>query len=334
MLDPDTLPVLKKGRNLLAFSGGVDSSALFFLLEAAGIAFDVAHVNYRTRGASDTEAAHVCRLANRYAKRCFVHEADAAETNFESDARRIRYAFFDRLIQTHGYDTLITAHQLDDRLEWLLMQLCKGAGLPEMVGMRPLETRTAYTLVRPLLHRSKADLRTWLDTRRLPYFEDESNRDERYTRNRFRYRFAAPMLSKYRKGIEASFRYLESDADSLSPPCEIHEFAEVLLLQNPPERTALMRCIDRRLKQRGYLMRRGDKERLLRENELVIGRRFALSIGTSYTILAPFLKTPMTRSFRERCRTLGIGPAVRPYLFTVPESFASVSAILEDAAPS
>ena len=46
---------IKNSKNLLAFSGGVDSSALFFLLLNHKIDFDIAIVNYNTREQSKDE---------------------------------------------------------------------------------------------------------------------------------------------------------------------------------------------------------------------------------------------------------------------------------------
>ena len=40
---------IKNSKNLLAFSGGVDSTALFFLLLKENISFDIAIVNYNVR---------------------------------------------------------------------------------------------------------------------------------------------------------------------------------------------------------------------------------------------------------------------------------------------
>ena len=48
---------LKEKKNLLAFSTGVDSSALFFLLLENNISFDIALVNYATRDNSNEEEA-------------------------------------------------------------------------------------------------------------------------------------------------------------------------------------------------------------------------------------------------------------------------------------
>ena len=55
---------IKNSKNLLAFSGGVDSSALFFLLLNHKIDFDIAIVNYNTRDQSKDEIAYALNLAN------------------------------------------------------------------------------------------------------------------------------------------------------------------------------------------------------------------------------------------------------------------------------
>ena len=49
---------IKNNKNLLAFSGGVDSSALFFLLQNHKIDFDIAIVNYNTREQSKDEVKY------------------------------------------------------------------------------------------------------------------------------------------------------------------------------------------------------------------------------------------------------------------------------------
>lgn len=333
MLDPDALAFLDGKRNLLAFSGGVDSTALFFLLEDAGIAFDIAHVNYHTRTASNEEADYARSLAERFGKKCFLHDAPGIGKNFEALARRERYDFFASLIDAHGYETVITAHQLDDRLEWLLMQLCKGAGVPELLGMEPMAVRDGYHLVRPLLFAAKDALKSWLDERKIGYFEDESNRDERFKRNRFRQQFSSPLLKTYRSGIEKSFRYLAADAAQLVRPEEGVRIGDVVLFRSIDNRLQLMRNLDRWFKSIGILMRQGEKERLLEEDELVISRRYALSIGPAFAIAAPIDETVMQKAFKEQCRRLGIGPTVRPYLFTHPAIFEQLLAALRHVRP-
>jgi len=328
MLDEHTLPVLREGRNLLAFSGGVDSTALFFLLLREDIPFDIAHVNYHTRVQSAQEAAYAQALADRYGKRCFLLDAEPIGKNFEAEARRVRYGFFESLIASEGYDTLLTAHQLDDRLEWLLMQLCKGAGLPELLGMESVTARAGYTLVRPLLGSGKSELRSWLDREDILYFEDTSNESTRHLRNRYRKQFAAPLLEAYGMGIKKSFAYLARDAQTLAGSKEAAIDTGILMTRTPQNRPDLMRMVDRWLKKEGYLLRRGEKERVLHEDELILGRRYALSITPSCTLVTPSCDAVMPKSFKEACRKLGIGPNVRPYLYADPATFEAVEAQL------
>ncbi|HHS92170.1 MAG TPA: tRNA lysidine(34) synthetase TilS, partial [Campylobacterales bacterium] len=58
----ESLSLLSKQKNLLAFSAGVDSSALFFLLLEYEIEFDIAMVNYGLREEADEEEAYVRSL--------------------------------------------------------------------------------------------------------------------------------------------------------------------------------------------------------------------------------------------------------------------------------
>jgi tRNA(Ile)-lysidine synthase len=333
MLDKRTLPLLKEGKNLLAFSGGVDSTALFFLLLREDIPFDIAHVNYHTRAQSMEEAAYAQSLAAQYGKQCHLLDAEPIGNNFEAEARRVRYGFFESLIDAHGYDTLLTAHQLDDRLEWLLMQLCKGAGLPELLGMEPLSKREGYTLVRPLLGITKSELRSWLDREKRAYFNDASNEDPRYLRNRFRRQYAAPLLEAYRQGIGKSFEYLSKDAETIAVREEASLEENVMMIRTPQSRPELMRTADRWLKRSGYLLRQGEKERIQHEDELVLGRRYALSITPQCTLLTPLETAVTPKAFRERCRVLGIGPKVRPYLYANPAIFEAVAARLLSQRP-
>ncbi|MCQ2984197.1 tRNA(Ile)-lysidine synthetase, partial [Helicobacter pylori] len=43
------LEPLREGKNLLGFSGGLDSTCLFYLLVGENIAFDIALVDYNTQ---------------------------------------------------------------------------------------------------------------------------------------------------------------------------------------------------------------------------------------------------------------------------------------------
>ena len=65
----------KSSNNLLAFSAGVDSTALFFWLVEKNIPFDIAIVNYHTRPTSDEEVAYAKELAEKFNKKITLKNA-------------------------------------------------------------------------------------------------------------------------------------------------------------------------------------------------------------------------------------------------------------------
>ena len=197
MLELENLELLKNRKNLLAFSAGVDSSALLFLLLEHNISFDIALVNYGLREQSKEEEAYTLELAQKYNLKAHITHAPTFENNFEKNARDFRYAFFDRLMQ--NYDNLLTAHQLNDQLEWFLMRLTKGAGTTELLGLEPVSQRKDYRVVRPLLQHSKEELLEYLNKHQHHYFIDESNIDEKYERNHFRKNFSNKLLKSIKR---------------------------------------------------------------------------------------------------------------------------------------
>ena len=70
-LDNETLKTLKQTKNLLAFSGGGDSVALFFLLLQNDIEFDIAIVDYGVREQSILEVEYAKELAATHNKKCY-----------------------------------------------------------------------------------------------------------------------------------------------------------------------------------------------------------------------------------------------------------------------
>ena len=86
----EILKLLKKGKNLLAFSYGSDSSALFYLLMQEKIDFDLVMINYKTRKNSDLEELKAKELALKWNKKIFIQSAPLFKSNFEKKARDFR----------------------------------------------------------------------------------------------------------------------------------------------------------------------------------------------------------------------------------------------------
>jgi len=307
--------LLEGQKNLLAFSAGVDSSALFFLLLEHRIPFDVAIVDYGLRAQSQEEIAHAQALAAQHNLICYTTKAPTFKSHFEQNARAFRYQFFEEIIREHGYDTLLTAHQLNDQLEWLLMRLSKGAGLSELIGLEPVTQKQKYTLVRPLLAHSKEVLLSYLEKNSYPYFTDESNSSDAYERNRFRKAFSDPFIAQHKEGVARSFAYLRQDKAALEQSFETiytNKALRIIKLHTP---SAKAKAADLTLKKLGYLLSASQRSEIAKEQSLVIGGTWAAEQQGALLYIAPYLTIAMPKAFKEQCRIAKVPTKIRPYLF-------------------
>jgi len=315
-LDESTLPLLKSSKNLLAFSAGVDSSALFFLLIQNDIKFDIALINYQLRDEADEEEAHAIALAKKYNLKVYTTKAPSFQNNFEKNARDFRYSFFDNIMQKESYTNLLTAHQLNDQLEWFLMRMTKGAGTAELLGLEAISERKTYILVRPLLHHAKDELLNYLEQNNYPYFIDKSNSEERYERNRFRKNFSNELLAQYKNGIKRSFDYLREDKKVLESGYEEIFHHKELYILNHESSSNQIRIVDKYLKKLGYLLSASQREELKVEKSIVFGGAWAVEITKNKIYIAPYKKNIMPKAFKEECRTLKIPTKVRAYIYS------------------
>ena len=330
MLKESSLQKLRTSKNLLAFSGGVDSSALFFTLLENNIKFDIAIVDYGVREQSKEELAYAKELAKKYELQCHIKSAPKIEKNFESKAREIRYSFFESLIKKQGYETLLTAHHLGDRFEWMLMQFCKGAGCAELGGMREIERRESHFLVRPLLHKEKSELLEYLHEKNINYFEDESNLDESIKRNAFRHNYAKPLLKEYLHGIKKSFEYIDADVESLIEKQELYKIDDFAYFKTSKNQRSNIYTIDKYLKSIGHIISAYERALLREQKSLVVGRAFLVVQMEKYMCITPYVKgkTKLDKEFKEECRVLKIDTKLREYLFLNPKIFILLKKLL------
>lgn len=307
------LPVLSRGKNLLAFSGGIDSSALFFTLIQYKIPFEIAHVNYQTRAQSDIETAHIKALCQIHKIPCHVFTCKLPKSNFEHRARSIRYAFFARVLRQQNLQILLSAHQLNDRLEWLLMRLLQGSGTLGLAGFSQREAWKEWELIRPFSKITKTNLQAFLDINSLPYFIDESNHDPSYLRNKIRHNFSDALLNLGASGIESSLDFLEIDAKILQGPKP--QKLKKLWRINRRETPSPVGVIDKILKQEGILMSQGQRQSLTCKDG-VIANKFAVGWHEDFVGIAPYVKASMSKDFKEACRKAKIPPLLRPYMYT------------------
>ena len=332
MISQNMLGRLSAGANLLAFSHGIDSTALFYILEEAGVKFDLAIVDHNVRKESKFEVESAKELASKFGKKIYVKSVNLAESNFEKNAREARYEFFSEICQKYGYKNLILAHQFDDKFEWFLMQLGKGAGLKELFGMSELERREHFWLVRPLLNLRKKELQNYLDERGLRYFVDETNLDGKLKRSFVRLNFSEPFLNEYFSGVKRSFEFLEADRQNLLPNItKIDD--EIFIIKNDSN---VVRGVDMAAKELNVLLSKAQKDELsanlAKQTSVVLSGKIAVGYANEFVLVTPFCKAVMPKEFKERARILRLPAINRGYLFTKDIQIENLSNFLANRA--
>ena len=191
---------------MLALSGGLDSMFLFYLLSTyqkeLGIELILAHVNHKQRRESDWEENELRRLADVAGLPIYI-------TSFSGDfsearAREFRYDFFRKIMKEVGATALVTAHHADDQVETILMRLIRGSRLRHLTGIKESQVVDDIEIIRPLLHFHKKDFPP------IFHFEDQTNRENSYFRNRIRNRYL-PELEKENPRIRTALLNLGSE---------------------------------------------------------------------------------------------------------------------------
>lgn len=185
----------KSERLLVAVSGGVDSMVLVNLLHSAEFSFDIAHVNYGLRGAeSFTDEGFVQNWGDAHQIPVYIHRPRYdGHSNVQVWARDVRYAYFDALMKSGGYHSLLTAHHFDDQIETFILNFTRGSGHEGLGGIR---VRRGY-IKRPLLFARKSDIQRFAVQHQLMWREDRTNATDNYLRNMVRHRIV-PVLDELR----------------------------------------------------------------------------------------------------------------------------------------
>ena len=177
-------------RLLVALSGGVDSVALFLLLEKLAREEDLSlgcvHVDHGLRETSRRDAIFCRTLCEKHGVSFHLKKVQLPSAS-ENHAREARYAAFAEAYQAFHADALALAHHKSDQAETVLLHLFRGAGSRGLGGMRPVSTATvqgvSMQLFRPILNMEKSQLQCIVETEGCGSCQDETNASDAYLRN-------------------------------------------------------------------------------------------------------------------------------------------------------
>lgn len=186
----DAMPETGHGRVLVALSGGADSMCLLTALLRLGYRVEAAHCNFHLRGIHSDNDAHFVR---QHCERLNVtlhltdfdttREAELHGESLEMAARRLRYAWFEDVMQRTGIRTLCVAHHLNDNTETALLNLTRGTGIRGLTGM----SRQHEHIVRPMLTLTRHEVEDFLKEEGIDFVTDHTNTDTRFRRNKIRH---------------------------------------------------------------------------------------------------------------------------------------------------
>lgn len=162
-------------------------------LAASNRSFAVAHIHHGLRDEADAEAEMVAFWANKWNAPFHQLSLSAQHWAGEKDslhqkARKLRYAFFEQLMDENGYPFCLTAHHRDDQAETILMSWLKGK-----TGALRLIPEKRGRFIRPMLSFSSSEIRQWMDSQQLPYAIDASNASPKYLRGLVRHQWLEPL---------------------------------------------------------------------------------------------------------------------------------------------
>lgn len=179
---------MDKQKLLVAVSGGIDSVVLLdVLVKLNTYDMTVAHFDHGIRRDSAADARFVAGLAKQYGLPFVSRREELGAQASEERARVARYAFLFR--EANARQALIaTAHHMDDVIESIAINGVRGTGWR---GLAVLERKG---IVRPLLRKTKADIRQYALENRLEWVEDVTNAHDAYLRNRLRRLIARRLL--------------------------------------------------------------------------------------------------------------------------------------------
>ena len=181
---------------VLAVSGGPDSICMLDILndikndETIDINFEivVAHVNHMIRKEAEEDEKYVKKYCEEkqiefYSKSIDVQKmANNNKIGVEEAGRKVRYDFFDEILEKTNAQKIAIAHNKNDKVETVLMHILRGSGIN---GLKGIEAKRGK-YIRPLIECERNEIEEYCNEKNLQPRIDKTNFENEYTRNKVR----------------------------------------------------------------------------------------------------------------------------------------------------
>ena len=178
---------------VLGVSGGPDSISMLNILneikEEWQFEIYVAHINHMIRKEANDDEKYVQQYCEKNNIQCFVKRVNVQEIaniqkiGTEEAGRNIRYEFFEEVLQKVGANKIAIAHNKNDKIETIVMNLLRGSGLSGLKGIEPIREQR---IIRPLIECERQEIEQYCEQYKLEPRIDKTNFENDYTRNKIR----------------------------------------------------------------------------------------------------------------------------------------------------
>ncbi|MFP4660656.1 MAG: tRNA lysidine(34) synthetase TilS [Halanaerobiales bacterium] len=206
---------------ILGVSGGPDSLTMLDLFarisEKYQLVLRVFHLNHMFRKEAGDEALFVKKKAEEYGVWAVIEEFNVPEyikkenLSPEEGAREARFKLIAKWAEKFDIKKVAVAHNKDDLVETVFLNLIRGAGLTGLIGIKPLTQNYGMDVIHPLLGLSREDIEYYCRERDLKPRIDPSNQELIYTRNRIRNLILPQIEETINAGVKDSIYRMASN---------------------------------------------------------------------------------------------------------------------------
>lgn len=182
---------------VLGVSGGPDSICMLNILndikndDSIDLNFEivVAHVNHLIREEAKEDENFVKNFCERigiqfYSKSIDVQKiANNNKIGTEEAGRNARYDFFDEILEKTNSNKIAIAHNKNDKVETIIMNILRGSGVSGLKGIEPIKNNK---YIRPLIECERFEIEQYCKDNNIDARIDRTNFENIYTRNKIR----------------------------------------------------------------------------------------------------------------------------------------------------
>ena len=186
--------LIKDGdRLVLGVSGGPDSISMLDILiklkNQINFNIVVAHINHMIREEAIDDEKYVQEYCKKNNIECYILRIDVKKManikkiGTEEAGRKARYDFFEEVLQKTNSNKIAIAHNKNDKIETIIMNLLRGSGISGLKGIEPIRDNK---YIRPLIECKRDEIEDYCKNNNLEPRIDKTNFENEYTRNKIR----------------------------------------------------------------------------------------------------------------------------------------------------